>query len=70
MKTLKFASDLSRQILDGTKTSTWRLFDDKDLQVGDELLLVDSHENEAFAQAEIISMKQKNNPGMLTPFLL
>jgi len=34
MKTLKFAPDLCAQILAGTKTSTWRLFDDKNLMGG------------------------------------
>lgn len=35
MKNLKFKPHLCEQILAGGKTSTWRLFDDKDLQVGD-----------------------------------
>lgn len=34
MKTIKFTPELSEQIIAGTKTSTWRLFDDKDLTVG------------------------------------
>lgn len=37
MKTLKFMPQLCEQILSGEKTSTWRLFDDKDLQVGDKV---------------------------------
>lgn len=41
MKTLKFNHDLAQQILAGKKTSTWRLFDDKDLSVDDEIKLVD-----------------------------
>ena len=40
MKTLKFTPELCGQILTGTKTSTWRLFDDKNLTVGDELTFV------------------------------
>jgi len=31
MKTLKFREKLSKLILSGKKTTTWRLFDDKDL---------------------------------------
>lgn len=34
-KTLKFTPELSAKILSGEKTSTWRLFDDKNLQKGD-----------------------------------
>ena len=39
MKTLKFAPPLAKMILEGNKTATWRLFDDKDLQPGDKLNL-------------------------------
>lgn len=42
MKTLKFKSFKARWILDGVKTSTMRLFDDKDLQIGDQLALTNS----------------------------
>lgn len=35
MKTLKFEKHLSEMILRGEKEVTWRLFDDKDLSVGD-----------------------------------
>ncbi|MBP9759974.1 MAG: hypothetical protein KBD24_01240 [Candidatus Pacebacteria bacterium] len=41
MKTIKFAPHLIAQLRDGTKTTTWRLFDDKDLSVGDIVSLVD-----------------------------
>ena len=40
MKTLKFTPRLCVLIQAGTKTSTWRLFDDKDLQVGDSIELI------------------------------
>jgi hypothetical protein len=40
MKTLKFTTELCEQILCGVKTATWRLFDDKDLPVGDELQFI------------------------------
>ncbi|HSW79158.1 MAG TPA: reverse transcriptase-like protein [Candidatus Saccharimonadales bacterium] len=41
MKKLKFEHNLAKLIVDGKKTSTWRLFDDKDLTVGDEIELID-----------------------------
>lgn len=41
MKTLKLEHQLAQMVLKGTKTSTWRLFDDKNLAVGDELQLID-----------------------------
>jgi hypothetical protein len=59
MKTLKFAEHLVTLVLSGEKTSTWRLFDDKDLQVGDELLFVDKETGKEFAQAIILSTKEK-----------
>lgn len=58
MKTLKFASDLVALVLDGSKTSTWRLFDDKDLIKGDALSLIDKSTGEEFAKAEITSIKE------------
>ncbi|KKU51989.1 MAG: hypothetical protein A3H69_05260 [Candidatus Sungbacteria bacterium RIFCSPLOWO2_02_FULL_47_9] len=59
MKTLKFAHQFVPLIVSGEKTSTWRLFDDKNLKEGDELLLVDKETDENFAKAEIVSMKEK-----------
>ncbi len=56
MKTLKFTPDLCVQILSGTKTSTWRLFDDKDLQVGDELIFVNKETLKSFGTALITSV--------------
>jgi ribonuclease HI len=41
MKTLKLDHDLAELVVRGEKTSTWRLFDDKDLTVGDEVQLID-----------------------------
>jgi ribonuclease HI len=41
MKTLKFDHELAKLILTGEKTSTWRLYDDKDLSVDDEIRIVD-----------------------------
>jgi ribonuclease HI len=41
VKALKFDHDLAKLILEGKKTSTWRLFDDKDLSVNDEVKVID-----------------------------
>jgi hypothetical protein len=59
MKTLKFKHHLAEQILNGTKTVTWRLFDDKDLQAGDLVEFIDSDEGNTFGQAEIIKIREK-----------
>lgn len=59
MKTLKFADNLVDKILNGSKTVTWRFFDDKDLTLGDILEFVNSDNGKKFAQAEIIFIKQK-----------
>jgi len=41
MKALKLDHELARAVIAGHKRSTWRLFDDKDLSVGDEVKLID-----------------------------
>lgn len=41
MKTLKFDHQDAKQILEGQKNTTWRLYDDKDLSVDDELKIID-----------------------------
>lgn len=41
MKKLKLDHKLAQQVLSGEKWSTWRLFDDKDLSVNDEVELID-----------------------------
>ncbi|MBP7741588.1 MAG: ASCH domain-containing protein [Candidatus Pacebacteria bacterium] len=56
MKTLKFAPDLVAKILAGEKTSTWRLFDDKDLHEGDTLMFVNKETFEEFGTATITSL--------------
>lgn len=58
MKTLKFAPDLVPLILSGSKTSTWRLFDDKHLSVGDLLSLISRETGKEFAKAKITSVKK------------
>ena len=59
MKTLKFRPHLIDLILSGKKNVTYRLFDDKDLMVGDELVLKNWETLEDFAQAKIIEIKEK-----------
>jgi ribonuclease HI len=44
MKTLKFNHNDAQQVLEGQKTTTWRLYDDKDLSVNDEIKLIDKLE--------------------------
>ncbi|MCR4333427.1 MAG: ASCH domain-containing protein [Patescibacteria group bacterium] len=57
MKTLKFAPHLVEKILSGEKTATWRLFDDKDLKEGDELIFINKETGEQFGTATITSLK-------------
>ena len=59
MKTLKFKNNLADLILRGEKTATWRLFDDKNLQVGDLLNFQVKETGNNFARAEIIDIKEK-----------
>lgn len=58
-KALKFKEFKANWILDGTKTSTIRLFDDKDLKAGDDLELIDSDNNKTFAKAKITEVIEK-----------
>lgn len=59
MKTLKFRKNLAEEILAGRKKATWRLFDDKDLSVGDKVEFLIWESKEKFADAEIITLKEK-----------
>jgi hypothetical protein len=59
IKTLKFTSESSAKILSGEKTSTWRLFDDKDLQEGDRLVFINKGTGNYFGQAVITSLHEK-----------
>jgi ribonuclease HI len=40
-KALKFEHHLAEQIRQGNRTTTWRIYDDKDISVNDELVLID-----------------------------
>jgi len=59
MKTLKFENKLAELILSGEKDSTWRIFDDKDLSIGDELILINSDLEKEFAKATITFIREK-----------
>lgn len=52
MKTIKFEKSLVSLVLSG-ENSTWRMFDDKDLSIGDELSLVNKETGEEFGKAKI-----------------
>ncbi len=58
-KTLKFRSHLIPAVLDGSKTVTWRLFDDKGLRAGDELELIDWGSGKTFARAMATRVTKK-----------
>ncbi len=55
LKTLKFVAPLPELILAGKKTSTWRLNDEKNIIVNDELSLCDAGGKE-FARAKVIEV--------------
>jgi hypothetical protein len=59
MKTIKFRGHLVPAIIAGEKTATWRLFDDKNLSVGDELSLVEFGDEAPFAEAVISEVTEK-----------
>lgn len=58
MKTLKFSPNLVPLVLSGEKTTTWRLWDDKDLTVCDQVRFLDNETKEEFAVAELNSVKE------------
>ena len=59
MKTLKFSKDLIPLIIFGEKTVTWRLFDDKDLKEGDEVLFSSKETGEGFARVLLTEVEEK-----------
>jgi len=59
MKTLKFRPALAKLIIEGKKTTTWRLFDDKDLQTGDSVELMDWETKKIFGHATITEANEK-----------
>lgn len=59
MKTLKFRKELSELILKNKKTTTWRIFDDKDIKQGDIIQFLVWETKEIFANAKIINVVEK-----------
>lgn len=59
MKKLKFKDFKAKWILEKKKTATMRLFDDKDLEVGDELELINSDTGIIFTHARIAEVINK-----------
>ncbi len=59
MKIIKFHKDLVPLVLNGNKTSTWRLFDDKNLSKGDLIELREFGVDTPFGYGEIISVLEK-----------
>jgi hypothetical protein len=53
VKTLKFVPELVTLILKGEKTTTWRLFDDKNLQTADELSFINKETGEEFGTGKV-----------------
>ena len=58
-KTLKFRPELAALVLEGKKTSTWRLFDDKDLSLGDVVDFLNKETLEKFMSAKLIEVFEK-----------
>jgi len=63
--TLKFDPELVPLVINGEKDCTWRLWDDKDLKPGDELVLIARPNLTPFAKAVVSSVFSKTM-GMLT----
>lgn len=60
IKTLKFRKNLSELILKKEKTTTWRIFDDKDIKEGDIIQFLVWETKEVFANAKIKNVIEKN----------
>ncbi len=65
-KVIKFRDFLADLVQKGEKDSTWRLFDDKDLQKGDRVDLVNWNTGEKFAEA-ILTEVHERSMGDLKP---
>ncbi len=55
---MKFTEKLVPLILSGEKDVTWRLFDDKDLQTGDDCLFIEKETGKEFAKAKLTEVKE------------
>lgn len=59
MESLKFESGLADLVLSEQKNCTWRLWNDKQLTVGDEIKLIRRPEMAVFAHAIITALAEK-----------
>ena len=59
MKQLKLKSFMRDDLLTGKKIKTWRMFDEKDLQVSDAVEFVDAETEEKWAVAIIVHIEEK-----------
>jgi hypothetical protein len=59
MKIVHFVPNLVQKILSGEKTSTWRLWDDKDLKMGDIVEFANSETRDVFANARLLKVIKK-----------
>ena len=59
MKTLKFRKELSELILKNEKTTTWRIFDDKNIEEGDRIQFLVWETKEICAEAKITKVIEK-----------
>lgn len=59
MKRIKFEPKLIPLILTGRKTSTWRLWDDKNLQTGDLVEFINAETSEVFDKAKLTRVIEK-----------
>ena len=60
MKTLKFKEKLSKLILRGEKTTTWRFLDDKEISKGDIFSMIIKETGREFAKAKIVEVYEKD----------
>lgn len=58
-KTLKFRPHLIPLVLSGEKNVTWRLFDDKNIQVGDSMDMLNWETKEIFAECRVTAVREK-----------
>lgn len=58
-KKLKFAAPLVPLVLNGSKNSTWRLWDDKDLQTGDTVDFTEHTTQKVFASGTLTKVIEK-----------
>jgi ribonuclease HI len=60
VKTLKFDHQSAQDVLDGKKTATWRLYDDKDLSVNDHIRIIDQVDPNDTKTWQVIGEAQVN----------